>query len=403
MKPYTEDLFVSYAKTVYGQEEIDAVVKCLNESTQMGNYSRQFESKIAELFDKKHCLYVNSGSSALYIGVEAFQFPAGGEVITPALTFSTTVGCLVKNNLVPVFVDVEEYSYCIDTKQIERMVTDKTVAIIAPNLMGNLCKWDEIREIADRYGLKVIEDSADTLGGKFKGKSSGAYSDMSITSFYGSHIINCAGNGGALIINDDEVIKRAKLLRSWGRSSSLFDEKSEAIENRFNVVLDGIQYDAKFVFETVGYNVEGNEVGAAFGLTQLNKLNQNIETRQNNFKRQCEFFSRHSDYFIIPEETAGSETAWLAFPILIKDDSPFTRTEFQIYLEKRNIQTRVVFTGNINRQPGFININKKVTEEGYPNADRIMRKGVLLPLHHGMTDVMFQKLHDTIDEFLTQY
>lgn len=403
MKSYTEDLFVSYAKTVYGQEEIDAVVKCLNESTQMGNYSRQFEAKIADLFDKKHCLYVNSGSSALYIGIEAFQFPAGGEVITPALTFSTTVGCLIKNNLIPVFVDVEEYSYCIAPKQIERMVTDKTVAIIAPNLMGNLCKWDEIREIADRYGLKVIEDSADTLGGKFKGKSSGAYSDMSITSFYGSHIINCAGNGGALCINDDEVMKRAKLLRSWGRSSSLFDEKSEAIENRFNVVLDGIQYDAKFVFEMVGYNLEGNEVGAAFGLTQLNKLDQNIQTRQNNLKRQCEFFSKHSQYFINPEETDGAETAWLAFPILIKEDAPFSRKEFQIYLEKRNIQTRVVFTGNINRQPGFINIDKKVTEEGYPNADRIMRKGVLLPLHHGLTDSMFQKLHDTIDEFLAQY
>lgn len=403
MKSYTEDLFVSYAKTVYGQEEIAAVVKCLNESTQMGNYSRQFEAKIAELFDKKHCLYVNSGSSALYIGIEAFQFPAGGEVITPALTFSTTVGCLIKNSLIPVFVDVEEYSYCIDPSKIEEMITDKTVAIIAPNLMGNLCKWDEIREIADRHGLKVIEDSADTLGGKFKGKSSGAYSDMSITSFYGSHIINCAGNGGALCINDDEVMKRAKLLRSWGRSSSLFDEKSEAIENRFDVVLDGIQYDAKFVFETVGYNLEGNEVGAAFGLTQLNKLDQNIQTRQNNLKRQCEFFDKHANYFTNPEETAGAETAWLAFPILIKEDAPFSRTDFQIYLEKRNIQTRVVFTGNINRQPGFINIDKRVTEEGYPNADRIMRKGVLLPLHHGMSDSMFEKLHDTIDEFLAQY
>ena len=158
----SENLFVSYAKTVYGQEEIDAVVKCLNESTQMGNYSRKFEKKIAEIFDKKHCLYVNSGSSALYIGIEAFNFKNGSEIITPALTFSTSVGCIVKNNLIPVFVDVEENTFNINPSKIEEMITEKTVAILAPNLMGNICKWDEIRKIADKYKLIVIEDSADT-------------------------------------------------------------------------------------------------------------------------------------------------------------------------------------------------------------------------------------------------
>ncbi len=391
---------ISYAKTVYGQEEVDAVVKCLSESTQMGNYSRKFEKKIANLFDKRHCLYVNSGSSALFIGVEAFKFPALSEVITPALTFSTSIGCLVKNNLVPVFVDVEPLTYCIDDKAIEAQITEKTVAILAPNLMGNLCNWPEIRRIADKYNLIVIEDSADTLGATIEGKSSGNFSDMSITSFYGSHIINCAGNGGALAINDDKVMERAKLLRSWGRSSSLFDEKSEAIENRFNVNLDNIEYDAKFVFETVGYNLEGNELGASFGLAQLEKLDSNIETRQNNFKRQCEFFDKHSKFFSNPQETHGCNTAWLAFPILIKDDAPFSRKQFQIYLEERNIQTRVVFTGNILRQPMMQGINKREVDSGYPNADRIMKRGVLLPLHHGLDNAMFKRLHETIDEFI---
>jgi CDP-4-dehydro-6-deoxyglucose reductase, E1 len=394
---------ISYAKTVYGQEEIDAVVKCLSESTQFGNYSRQFERKIADLFNKKHCLYVNSGSSALFIGVEAFSFPKGGEVITPALTFSTSIGCLVKNDLIPVFVDVEPLSYCIDVSQIEAQITEKTVAILAPNLMGNLCDWAAIREIADRFNLIVIEDSADTLGATINGHESGYYSDMSITSFYGSHIINCAGNGGALAINDEKVMEKAKLLRSWGRSSSLFDEKSEAIENRFNVDLDGIDYDAKFVFETVGYNLEGNELGASFGMTQLEKLDQNIASRQANFERQCKFFDNHPDYFFNPQETLGSNTAWLAFPILIKDGAPFTRKEFQIFLEKRNIQTRVVFTGNILRQPMCQNITTKVLNEGYPNADRVMANGVLLPLHHGMTESMFTRLHATIDKFIEQY
>ena len=392
---------ISYAKTVYGQEEVDAVVKCLSESTQMGNYSRKFEKEIANLFDKKYCLYVNSGSSALFIGVEAFNFPAGSEVITPALTFSTSVGCLIKNNLIPVFIDVEPLTYCIDTNLIEEQINDKTVAILAPNLMGNLCNWKKIREIADRYNLIVIEDSADTLGATLDGKKSGYYSDMSITSFYGSHIINCAGNGGALAINDENVMERAKLLRSWGRSSSLFDEQSEAIENRFNVDLDGIEYDAKFVFETVGYNLEGNELGAAFGMTQLTKLNDNIETRQKNFKTQCNFFDKYSDFFANPVEEFGSNTAWLAFPILIKKNAPFSRKEFQIYVEERNIQTRVVFTGNINRQPMCKNIIKKVSTSGYPNADAIMERGVLLPLHHGMSSAMFKRLHDTIDKFMS--
>jgi CDP-6-deoxy-D-xylo-4-hexulose-3-dehydrase len=394
---------IFYAKTVYGQEEVDAVVKCLSESTQMGNYSLKFEKKIGDLFDKKYCLYVNSGSSALLIGVEAFEFPSGSEIITPALTFSTSISCIVKNNLIPVFIDVEPLSYNIDVSKIESNINEKTVAILAPNLMGNLCDWPKIRDIADKYNLIVIEDSADTLGGVINNKKSGYYSDMSITSFYGSHIINCAGNGGALAINDKQVMERAKLLRSWGRSSSLFDEKSESIENRFNVNLEGIEYDAKFVFEKAGYNLEGNELGAAFGLVQLEKLSNNILVRQKNFKRQCEFFSKYPAYFLNPLETTETQTAWLAFPLLIKDDAPFTRKQMQIYLENRNIQTRVVFTGNILRQPMCKNISCRTDEAGYPNADKVMKSGILLPLHHGLTDEMFKRLHYTIEQFLDQF
>jgi CDP-6-deoxy-D-xylo-4-hexulose-3-dehydrase len=394
---------ISYAKTVYGQEEIDAVVKCLNESTQMGKYSREFEAKIANLFNKKSCLYVNSGSSALYIGIEALNLPKGGEVITPALTFGTTVGCLVKNNLVPVFVDVEQLTYCIDANKIEEMISDKTVAILAPNLMGNICDWKKIKKIADSNNLLVIEDSADTLGAKINETSSGSFSDMSITSFYGSHIINCAGNGGALMLNNEKAIAKAKLLRSWGRSSSLFDEKSEALENRFNIDIGGIDYDAKFVFETIGYNLEGNEVGAAFGLVQLKNLERNIQIRENNFKKQNDFFKNHDKLFLTPKQLEGSKTGWLAYPILISKEAKFSRKEFQIYLEKRNIQTRVVFTGNVIRQPMMKNVKYKEDKSGYLNSDAVMERGVLLPLHHGMTDQMFVRLHDTINEFIKNH
>ncbi len=394
---------ISYAKTVYGREEIDAVNKCLKESTQMGNYSRKFEKKISSLLSKKYCLYTNSGSSALFLGIESLNIPEGSEIITPTLTFSTTISCLIKNNLIPVFIDVEPLTYCIDVNKIEKMISKKTKAILAPNLMGNLCDWPQIKEIADKYKLLLIEDSADTIGSKIDGKKSGYFTDMSITSFYGSHIINCAGNGGALALNDEKATEKAKLLRSWGRSSSLFDERSESVENRFNVKLDGIDYDAKFVFELPGYNLEGNEMGAAFGLEQLKKLKRNIKTRQKNFKKQIDFFKNYEDFFENPCQKNNVETAWLAFPILIKEDAPFSRKEFQIHLEKKNIQTRVVFTGNILRQPMTDKCKKRTDKKGYVNSDRVMRNGVLLPLHHGMTKNMFNRLHATIHDFVTKY
>ena len=394
---------ISYAKTVYGKAEIKAVVDCLNRSTQMGVNARNFESKIANLFDKKYGLFVNSGSSALFLGIESIGLPAKSEVITPALTFSTSVGCLIKNNLIPVFVDVEPATFCIDANKIEEKISRKTKAILAPNLMGNLCDWKTIRKIANKYKLLVIEDSADTLGAKLNGKSSGHYSDMSITSFYGSHIINCAGNGGALTLNNKKFLDKAKLLRSWGRSSSLFYEKSEAIENRFKIKLGNIDYDAKFVFETIGYNVEGSEIGAAFGLTQLKSLKKNIQIRQSNFKKQYKFFKKHKDYFTNPEEIKNSSTAWLAYPILINKNAPFSRKDFQIYLEKRNIQTRVVFTGNILRQPMMKNQKYIGKLSELKNADNVMKRGVLLPVHHGMTSKMFTRLHNTIEDFLKTY
>ncbi len=390
---------VSYAQTVYGQKEIDAVVNCLKKGTQMGDHASLFESKIASLFDQKYGLFVNSGSSALYLGMESSNFSEGSEIITPALTFSTTVGSIIKNKIIPVFVDVGESDYCIDVNLIEEAISDKTVAIMAPNLMGNICNWKIIADIAKKYNLKVIEDSADTLGGTIFERSSGSYSDWSITSFYGSHIINCAGNGGMLCVNDESIYKKAKLLRSWGRSSSLFDDQSEKIENRFNIKLNDIDYDAKFVFEEIGYNLEGSEIGAAFGLKQLEDLESNIAIRKRNFKKQTDFFNNYSDFFIVPKQTPHSESAWLAYPILIKDNKLFSRREFQIFLEKRDIQTRVVFTGNITCQPGFENKPHRISSK-LTNSDKVMTDGVLLACHHGLNDEMFDHMHETISDFI---
>ena len=397
----SEFIRVPYGSTVHGDEEIAAVVNVLNTTTQMSKNVLLFEEKIAASFNKKNGVMVNSGSSALYVLIEALNLPKGSEVITPALTFATTVGCLVKNDLIPHFVDVGFDTYCIDVKQLELAINDKTSAIIAPDLMGNICEWEKIQEIVSRKNknIKIICDSADTLGASLFSKSTGSYCDAAITSFYGSHVINGAGNGGMLVTDSEEVSNKAKLLRSWGRSSSLFSE-SEAIENRFNVHLDGIQYDAKFVFEEIGYQLEPSEISAAFALVQLNKLDQNIKSRQINFEKHTEFFQQYDKFFVLPKQNPNAETGWLAYPMIVKDDAPFNRTDLQIFLEKRNIQTRVVFTGNLLRQPGYKDIDCIGKADDFINADNVMRGGILLALHHGLNEDQISHIHDSIDLFL---
>ena len=393
-------LRVPYGLSVHGNEEINAVIQVLKQSTQMGKNVFNFEKKIAKLFNKKYGLMVNSGSSAIMLAMEALNLPEGSEVITPALTFSTTVSYIVRNKLVPVFVDVKEGTYCIDESKIKDLITKKTKAILAPHLMGNIVNWQKLSPILKKNNIIIIEDSADTLGATYKGKSTGHYADISITSFYGSHIINCAGNGGMVCFNNKEQYIKAKLLRSWGRSSSLYDENSEKIENRFNIKLDGIQYDKKFVFELAGHNLEPSEMGAAFGLVQLKKLNFNLNKRQKNFDIHTKFLKKYVKYFVLPKQLAGSKSGWLAYPITIKNNILFTRTEMQIFLEKRNIQTRVVFTGNILRQPGFKNLKVKKNKKGYPEADKVMRNGILIACHHGLNDKMISHIHQSIDKFI---
>lgn len=393
---------VPYGKAVYGEKEIEAVNQVLRTSTQMGKNTREMETRVAALYDKKYGIMVNSGSSALYLAAELMDYEAGAEIITPALTFSTTVAPQVRRGWIPAFVDVEEGTYNIDANKVEEMITPKTKAMIIPNLIGNLPDWKALREIADKHGLFVLEDSADTLGAEIDGKSSGRFTDMSTTSFYGSHIINCAGNGGMLCVNTEAFYDRGRLLRSWGRSSSLFVE-SEAIENRFNVEVDGIPYDAKFVFEEPGFNIEPSELGAAFGLVQLDDLGYNIDTRTENFRKMREFFAQYEEYFILPKQLPNSRTGWLAFTLTIRDSAPFLRRDLQIFLEKRNIQTRTVFTGNILRQPGFKNLPSKKAAGGYPEADRVMRGGMLLACHHGLSEVQIAHVMESVSEFMSQY
>jgi CDP-6-deoxy-D-xylo-4-hexulose-3-dehydrase len=399
----SKNLRVPYGLSVHGKDEIKAVTKVLKSSTQMGKNVSIFEKKISKLFSKKYGLMVNSGSSALMLAMETLDIPEGSEVITPALTFSTTVGYIVRNKLVPVFVDVEEGTYCINENKIKDLITNKTKAIVAPHLMGNIVNWEKLAPMLKKKGILIIEDSADTLGATHKNKSTGHHADISITSFYGSHIINCAGNGGMVCFNDKRQYIKAKLLRSWGRSSSLFDEKSEKIENRFNIKLDGILYDKKFVFETIGHNLEPSELGAAFGLVQLKKLKANLRKREINFDLHTKFLKKYSKYFILPKQLPQSKSGWLAYPITITKNAPFSRTQMQIFLEKKNIQTRVVFTGNILRQPGFKNIKAIKDKKGYPEADKVMKNGILIGCHQGLSEAEISYMFKNIKLFLSKY
>ncbi|MFC1595228.1 DegT/DnrJ/EryC1/StrS family aminotransferase, partial [Patescibacteria group bacterium] len=253
------------------------------------------------------------------------------------LTFATTIAPIVQKGLVPVFIDVEPGTYISNISQIEKLITKKTRALMIPSLIGNIPAMDKLRQIAKKHNLWLIEDSCDTLGAKFHSKPTGSYSDISTTSFYGSHIINGAGGGGMILMNDRNMAKRAIVLRGWGRMSSLYGEKeeSENIKKRFNVKLGNVVYDAKFIFSEMGYNFLPLEISSAFALEQLKNLRKFIKIRQANFARLSRFFRQYDKFFILPRQTPYTSTVWLAFPLTIKKGVPFSRKDICTFLEKK--------------------------------------------------------------------
>ena len=391
---------ITYGKTIYDSKEIGAVLKTLKYSTQMGNSVKKFENKISTLFSKKYGLMVNSGSSALILALNAMGLKKGSEVIAPCLNFGTAISSIMLSNLKPILVDCEIETLQIDVKKIESKITKKTKAILVPNLIGGIPNWKEIRKIANKYNLKVIEDSADTLGSKINNKPTGIYSDISITSFYGSHVISCAGNGGIMVTNNKSFFEKAKVLRSWGRMSTLIKD-SENIKKRLGIKLKGFDYDRKFVFSEVGYNLEPSEVGASFGLIQLNKFKDFTKLRNRNFEIHYNFFKKLNDTFIVPRVPKEVETNFLAYPIILKSNLNFTRKDLQIHLEKNNIQTRPIFTGNTLRHPAFKSlISGRNKLNSFKNSDYIMKYGLLVGCHQGLTKKEITYIHSIILKFI---
>lgn len=394
---------VPYGQSVHGEEEIKAVIRVLETSTQMGQCVFEMERQCAALFAKRYGIMVNSGSSANYLAMEALELAPGSEIITPALTFATTVGPILKNQCTPIFIDVCQDSYNINVQQIDAHINSKTKAMLIPNLLGNLPDWDALRAIADAHQLILIEDSADTIGAKLRQQSTGTRSDISTTSFYGNHLINCAGNGGMLCVNDERIALKTKLLRSWGRDSSLYQD-SESIENRFDSInVDDFSYDKKFLFSMVGYNLEPSEIGAAFGLEQLKKLERFVAIRKQNFTLHQDFFRHYQDIFFLPRSLEQADHAWMNFPLTIKPNVSICRNRLQIHLEQQGIQTRPIFTGNILRQPAFRHLQARQKAEDFAIADHIMRNGLLIGCHQGLNAEKINYMHQQFKRFLTQH
>ncbi len=393
--------WVYYNRAIYGKREISKVVESLNNDwLGVGKYTREFEEKVAEMFDQNFGLFVNSGSSANWIATRVFRFPRGGEVITPACTFATTVNPLLESRLTPVFIDVELDTYNVDLALIENAITSKTVALMIPHLVGNLNDTKRLRQIADKYGLVFIEDSCDTIGGTIRGEPTGKYADISTTSFYASHIITAMGGGGMIMLQDSRCAQLAQALRDWGRSSVEFYDEHPDI--RFNFFLDNVQYDRKFVFYELGLNFKATDIQAAFGLIQLSRLKEFCEIRKRNFQVMCEFFGSFPEHFILPRQAVtDSDVHWLAFPITIQDSSPINRTDFMKYLEGRKIQTRVLFAGNILKHPPYRNIPHRVVGE-LTNSDKILEQSMLIGCHHGMREEHLEYVRQIVQEYINQ-
>lgn len=393
---------ILYGGAMLDDKEVEAVTNVMRTSMVVGQQVQSFEKRCAEVMGHKYGVMVNSGSSALMLAMRMLNLPRGSEVITPVLTFSTDVASIVHAGYVPAFVDVVLDTYQIDVEKIERMITPNTRAMLVPNLVGGTPDWDILRALADKHGLKLVEDSCDTLGGTLRGTKTGTRADISVTSFSIFHIITCLGNGGLVAVNDEKLWDWGLMARAWGRSSEkyLHGTKQSQSDGRFLEDLDGLQYDGMFIFEDVAYGFIPNEAGAAFGHEQLNKLDMFWELRDRNFQSHRRFLDKYPDIFIPARLLPEVETTWICYPVQLRPELGWSRRELQVHLEEAGIFTRVIFSGNITRHPMMKGVNYRTDPEGYPVADQIMEHGLMLPCHPTMTEEDNAYLYQTLEDFI---
>jgi CDP-6-deoxy-D-xylo-4-hexulose-3-dehydrase len=357
----------------------------------------------------EYAFLVNSGSSANLVALSSLMSPllgerrlkTGDEVISVAAGFPTTLNPVIQNGLIPVFVDVDIGTYNIDVNELERAIGPKTRAIFLAHTLGNPYDLDAVTRIAKEHDLWFIEDCCDALGSMYKGKMVGSFSHIATCSFYPAHHITM-GEGGCVFTNDEVLARAARSIRDWGRDCYCSGGESNTCGKRFSAQYGSLPkgYDHKYVYSHIGYNLKVSDMQAAIGVEQLKKLPEFIKRRKENFKLWTTGFSKWPELFILPHATEGSDPSWFAFPVTVKPEAGFTRTELTDYLNNHLVETRNLFGGNLLRQPAYEGIAHRVAPGGLANTDRIMNDTFFLGAYPGLTKEQIGYTLGTIQSFI---
>ena len=373
-----------------------------------GRYAEQFETQFAKVMGMKHALLCNSGSSANLLAVTALTSPRlkkralkeGDEVITVAAGFPTTVNPILQNRLVPVFVDVQLGTYDATMESIEAAIGPKTKAIVMAHTLGNPFNLDGVMSIAKEHNLFVVEDTCDAVGATYNDKPVGSFGDISTTSFYPAHHITM-GEGGCVLVKSAPMKKIVESFRDWGRDCWCPPGNDDTCGRRFDWQLGELPYgyDHKYVYSHIGYNLKLTDMQAAVGVAQLKKLPDFIEARRHNFNRLYTGLKKFEEVLILPETTPKSNPSWFGFAITVRPGSPFSRLELVQHIESRRIGTRLLFGGNLMRQPAYIGMPHRVVGP-LTNANIITDNTFWLGVYPGLNDEMVDFMIATVAEFV---
>ncbi|HWB83421.1 MAG TPA: lipopolysaccharide biosynthesis protein RfbH [Bryobacteraceae bacterium] len=404
---------VPYAGRVYDHQEMTLLAdSALDFWLTAGPYAERFERRMRQYFECRDFLLVNSGSSANLLMVSTLCSPelartlrpgtlgpleSGDEVITPAVTFPTTVAPLVQNRLVPVFVDCEVGTYNINPALIEDAIGSRTRAILVPHTLGNPCDMEIITEVSRRHGLWLLEDTCDALGSTFNGQLVGTFGEMASLSFFPAHHITM-GEGGGVAINAFGLQKVVRSIRDWGRDCWCDPGQSNTCGTRFCWQSGQLPfgYDHKYTYSNIGYNLKATDLQAAVGLAQTEKLPAFTDARRRNFQRLYEGLREWEDYLILPRTDPRANPSPFGFAITVRPG--VDRAGLVRYLEDARIETRLVFGGNIVRQPGFLHIQKRIAGD-LTESDRVMRDTFFIGVYPGLTAEMIDYVLDTFRTF----
>jgi CDP-4-dehydro-6-deoxyglucose reductase, E1 len=402
---------VNYAGRVFDEREMVALIdSCLDFWITLAQNGVEFEKELARFLGLKKALVTNSGSSANLLAVSALcskMFPghlnAGDEVITTAMTFPTTLAPIIQNNLTPVFVDVESDTYNLDAARLEEAISPKTRAIMFAHTLGNPAEMDRIMEVAGKHRLYVIEDTCDALDSRYDHQLAGTFGHLSTYSFYAAHHITM-GEGGAVATNHSELYKILLSLRDWGRACWCQTGEANpdgACNHRFEHKFDGLpdRYDHKYVYSNIGYNLKPLDIQCAIGLEQLKKLPGFTEKRRENFRVLFETFKKYETAFILPRALPKAEPSWFAIPITVRETAGFTKNNLVEFLESKKIETRMLFAGNILKQPGYRDIPHRIAGD-LKNTDNIMYNTFFLGVYPGLTPEKREYVVKTIHQFM---